>query len=101
MESIEQWIGVDVCKRWLDVHIRPQGSRFRVSNDADGIQALLTHLKEPTQVGRIILESTGGYERQVSLHLWTLSYPVVVVNARQARNFAFLECPKGYKLLTN
>ncbi len=88
MESIEQWIGVDVCTRWLDVHIRPQGSRFRVSNDADGIQALLTHLKEPTQVGRIILESTGGYERQVSSHLWTLSYPVVVINARQARNFA-------------
>lgn len=88
MERIEQWIGIDVCKRWLDVHIRPQGTHFRVSNNADGIQALATHLKVATQVGRIILESTGGYERQVSLHLWALSYPVVVINARQARNFA-------------
>lgn len=88
MESIEQWIGIDVCKRWLDVHIRPQGTRMRVSNNADGIQALVTHLQGVSQVGRIILEATGGYERQVALHLWTLDYPVVVINARQARNFA-------------
>jgi len=88
MESIEQWVGVDVCKRWLDVHLRPQGSSFRVSNNESGIRELLTQLKVPGAVGRILLESTGGYERQVALRLWTLSYPVVVINARQARNFA-------------
>lgn len=88
MESMEQWIGIDVCKRWLDVHIRPQGASFRVDNTDSGIQALLTHLKVPGAVGRIILESTGGYERQVALRLWTLAYPVVVINARQARHFA-------------
>ncbi len=42
----------------------------------------------PGSVGRIILESTGGYERQAALQLWALDYPVVVMNARQARNFA-------------
>lgn len=88
METSEQWIGIDVCKRWLDVHLRPQGSSFRVSNNEGGIQELLTHLKAPSAVGRVILESTGGYERQAALHLWTLAYPVVVINARQARNFA-------------
>jgi transposase len=88
MEQSEQWIGIDVCKRWLDVHLRPQGSSFRVSNNEGGIQELLTHLKAPSAVGRIILESTGGYERQVALRLWALTYPVVVINARQARNFA-------------
>jgi len=88
MEQIEQWIGIDVCKRWLDVQIRPQGMSFRVSNNPLGIQELMTHLKQPSAVGRIILEATGGYERQVALHLWTLNYPVVVINARQARNFA-------------
>lgn len=88
MEKSEQWIGIDVCKRWLDVHLRPQGSSFRVSNDEGGIQELLIHLKAPHAVGRVILESTGGYERQAALHLWTLAYPVVVINARQARNFA-------------
>lgn len=88
MEQIEQWIGIDVCKRWLDVHIRPAGIRMRVSNDVQGIQGLVTQLPEATQVGRIILESTGGYEREVALHLWALSYPVVVINARQGRSFA-------------
>jgi transposase len=88
MELIEQWVGIDVCKRWLDVHLRPQGISFRVSNNESGIQELLKHLKEPERVGRIILESTGGYERQAALQLWTQAYPVVVINARQARNFA-------------
>lgn len=88
MESMEQWIGIDVCKRWLDVHMRPEGTRIRVSNTELGIQTLVTQLKLASQVGRIILEATGGYERQVALHLWTLDYPVVVINARQARHFA-------------
>lgn len=88
MQAVEQWIGIDVCKRWLDVHLRPQGTSFRVSNHDSGIQELLKHLQAPGNVGRILLESTGGYERQVALQLWTQSYPVVVINARQARNFA-------------
>lgn len=88
MARMEQWIGIDVCKRWLDVHIRPQGTSFRLSNTESGIQALLTEFKEASAVGRVILESTGGYERQVALRLWALAYPVVVINARQARNFA-------------
>ena len=88
MEQYEQWIGIDVCKRWLDVHLRPQGTSFRVSNNDSGIQALLTELKPAAAVGRVILESTGGYERQVALRLWALAYPVVVINARQGRNFA-------------
>ncbi len=41
MEDIQQWIGIDVCKRWLDVHVRPVDKIFRVSNDASGIQELL------------------------------------------------------------
>ncbi|WP_219898649.1 IS110 family transposase [Phormidesmis priestleyi] len=88
MASIEQWIGIDVCKRWLAVHIRPQGISFRVSNNESGIREFLTHLQVPGEVGRIVLESTGGYERQAALKLWALAYPVVVINARQARNFA-------------
>lgn len=88
MQGIEQWIGIDVCKRWLDVHLRPADKSFRVSNDGDGINELLSHLSPVVAVGRIILESTGGYERQAALALSKLGYPVVVINARQGRNFA-------------
>jgi transposase len=88
MQDAQQWIGIDVCKSWLDVHIRPADKSFRVSNDVIGIEELLTTLSSVTEVGRIILESTGGYERQASLVLTQMGYPVVVINARQARNFA-------------
>lgn len=97
MAEIEQWVGIDVCKSWLDVHLRPQGKNFRVRNSEAGISELLIHLRMPEAVGRVILESTGGYERQVALVLAQLSYPVAVINARQGRNFAFLGCPQGYK----
>jgi transposase len=95
METIKQWVGIDVRKHWLDVDIRPQGASFRVSNNESGIRALLRHLKMPEAIGRVILESTGGYERQVALRLWALDYPVVVNNARQARNFAKAAEPTG------
>jgi transposase len=88
MQTIEQWIGIDVCKRWLDVHLRPADKSFRVSNDVDGINEILSHLNPVVGVGRIILESTGGHERQAALALSKLGYPVVVINARQGRNFA-------------
>lgn len=58
-----------MCKRWLDVHLRPQNQSFRVSNNESGIREILTHLRLPEAVGRIILESTGGYERQLALAL--------------------------------
>lgn len=83
-----QWIGIDVSKRWLDVHLRPQAQSFRVSNTEAGIQDLLSRLSPLEAVERIVLESTGGYERQAALVLSKLAYPVVVINARQARNFA-------------
>jgi transposase len=88
MTGAAQWIGIDVCKRWLDIHIRPSGQSFRVSNDAAGIAELVKHLVLLVAIGRIVLEATGGYERQVALALSQLGYPVVVINARQARNFA-------------
>jgi transposase len=59
-----------------------------MSNDVHGIHEILSHLNPVLGVGRIILESTGGHERQASLALSKLGYPVVVINARQGRNFA-------------
>ena len=43
---------------------------------------------EPAHVKRVILESTGGYEREAALWLGQAGYPVAVINARQGRNFA-------------
>ncbi|MCY7273497.1 MAG: IS110 family transposase [Phormidesmis sp. CAN_BIN44] len=64
------------------MHLRPQATSFRVANNAGGIAELATHLSAPGGVGRVILESTGGYERQAAVGLSQMSYPVVVINAR-------------------
>lgn len=84
----KQWVGIDVCKRWLDVHIRPAAVSFRVSNDNSGIEALQARLVPAAQVGRVILEATGGYEREAAIRLEQQGYAVVVINARQSRHFA-------------
>jgi transposase len=83
-----QWIGIDVCKRWLDVYVRGSHDSFRVSNDAVGFLELQSRIPANQVVVRVVLEATGGYERQAALHLEQAGYPVAVINPRQARNFA-------------
>jgi transposase len=59
--QVLQWVGIDVSKRTLDVHIRPQGMSFQVSNDESGITELLKQL-EGFSIGLIVLEATGGFQ---------------------------------------
>jgi len=81
------FVGIDVSKAQLDVAIRPTGEKESFANDKAGIKALVKRLAkiEPTL---IVLEATGGYERQVTRALVSADLPVVVVNPRQVRDFA-------------
>ena len=87
MEVSLIFVGIDVSKAQLDVAIRPSGEKESFANDKVGIKALVKRLAkiEPTL---IVLESTGGYERQVTRALVSGDLPVVVVNPRQVRDFA-------------
>jgi transposase len=80
-------VGIDVSKDRLDVHLLPEGQTLQVSNDAAGHQELMT-LLEPLKVERIVLEATGSYQRLLVSSLALAHLPVVVVNPRQARDFA-------------
>jgi transposase len=80
-------VGIDVSKDRLDVAVRPSGEKFSVSNDASGCAELrkrLTKLKPE----RIVLEATGGYESLATQALTAAKLPVVIINPRQARQFA-------------
>jgi len=81
-------IGIDVCKRFLDIHLYPTGKGWRVANTIVGLLSVRSQFPEPEPVQRIVLESTGGYEREAALWLTQAGYPVAVINARQGRNFA-------------
>jgi transposase len=87
------FVGVDVSKETLDVHLRVVGpSRqtdlaFSFPNSAEGIDALLHRLK-PHAVRLVVVESTGGYERRVAIELLTAGIAVAVVNPTRVRRFA-------------
>jgi transposase len=81
------WVGIDVAKDHLDVHVRPTGLAFRVANDEAGIADLVGRLQElrPTA---LVLEATGGYEIPVVAALAAAGLAPAVINPRQARRFA-------------
>ena len=87
MASKTVFVGIDVSKDRLDVHVRPLGTGFSVSNDAAGYAALVAHLR-PLRVKRIVLEATGHYERALWLALTEAGLVAAVVNPRQVREFA-------------
>ncbi|HEY9480272.1 MAG TPA: IS110 family transposase [Gemmatimonadaceae bacterium] len=81
------FVGIDVAKQDLAIHLRPSNEHFSVTNDERGVGELLTRLSE-LRPELIVLEATGGLEiLSVSL-LAAHSLPVVVVNPRQIRHYA-------------
>jgi transposase len=86
--SETEYVGIDVCKSSLDVYVRGSDKAFQVSNDAAGFEQLRSRLPVSERVQCIVLEATGGYERQAALCLAKAGYAVAVINPRQARNFA-------------
>ena len=81
------FVGLDVAKDRLDVHVRPTGETFSVSHDEPGLTAFVDRLRAlaPTL---IVLEATGGYEATVAAALASAGLPMAVVNPRQIRDFA-------------
>jgi transposase len=81
------FVGIDVAKDRLDVHLRPADEAFALSRDGAGLEALVERLMAlaPTLV---VLEATGGFEVVVAGALAAAELPLVVVNPRQIRAFA-------------
>jgi len=85
MEQV--FIGIDVAKDRLDVHVRPSGEAFAVARDGEGLASLVDRLR--TVAPRLIVsEATGGFEQVVAGALGAAGLPIVVVNPRQIRDFA-------------
>jgi transposase len=79
-------IGIDVSKAFLDWSEGPKSPIERVSNQRRSIAALVRKLRR-LEILRIIVESTGGYERDLVQQLARAGLPVVVVNPRRVRSF--------------
>jgi transposase len=85
MEPI--FVGIDVAKNRLDVHIQPSGEAFAVTRDEVGLADLARRVAILSPLV-VALEATGGYEVVVAATLAAAALPVVVINPRQVRQFA-------------
>lgn len=87
MDEAGVFVGIDVSKADLDVALSTEEGVRRFKNDEEGIQDLVASLQtlEPVLV---VLEATGGFETPTAAALAAAEIPVVVVNPRQARDFA-------------
>ena len=86
-ETNRMFVGIDVSKTRLDVHVRPNGEAFAVDRDGDGIEQLIARL-QALNPELIVLEATGGFETVVAAGLGAAGLPLAVVNPRQIRDFA-------------
>lgn len=86
MTTSGAWIGVDICKKHLDV-AGMTGAPARLANDADGRSALARRLKAENVQG-VIVEATGGLERALVKALDAEGVPASIVNPARVRKFA-------------
>jgi transposase len=81
------FVGIDVSKARVDVHVRPDGSAFGCATDPEGLGILVDRLK-PLSPCLVVLAASGGYEGVVAAALAEAGLPVAIVNPRQVRKFA-------------
>jgi len=94
------FVGIDVSKDSLELALDDKSKTQCFGNDEKGIAALLAAInaalltgedgadKPQRKVGAVVLEATGGFERQAAVVLCLAGLPVMVVNPRQAHDFA-------------
>jgi transposase len=82
-----QYVGIDVSKDRLDVHVRPSGEAFAVARDGEGLAALVTRL-QPLAPHLVAVEATGGFEMTVAAAIAAAALPLAVVNPAQVRHYA-------------
>ena len=87
MGKASTFVGIDVSKRRLELHVRPAGECFAIDYDEANVAVLIERLVvlEPTL---IVLEATGGMEVRLGAALAAAGLPVAIVNPRQVRAFA-------------
>jgi hypothetical protein len=68
LPTAPSFVGVDVSKDRLDVHIRPSGQTVAAQRNEAGVEQLVGELRQlaPTL---IVLEATGGFETTVAAAL--------------------------------
>jgi transposase len=81
------FVGIDVSKDRLDVHVRPSREAFAVTRDSKGLEELIDRLRALAPQ-LIAIEATGGFETIAAAALASAALPLAIVNPAQVRHFA-------------
>lgn len=83
------FVGIDVAKATLELALDDNSKTQCFGNDDAGVQAVIGKLKPVgNRVAVVLLEATGGLEQRAAVALCTAGFAVMVVNPRQAHDFA-------------
>jgi transposase len=89
MNASDIFIGIDVSKNTLEIAFDDKSKTRCIANDDQSVAALIQELMpQEARIGVILLEATGGFERRAAVALCQAGFAVMVVNPRQARDFA-------------
>ena len=80
-------VGIDVAKRFFDVHILNDNKNLHFEYDDEQIKKFIKILKQ-IKPELVVMEATGGYERKLASQLQAAGFSVAVVNPRRIRDFA-------------
>ena len=80
-------VGIDIAKQTFDAAIGIAGRIETFANDDVGHDGFVSRLAEQP-VDLIVMEATGGLERDLACVLQAAGFAVAIVNPRQARDFA-------------
>lgn len=97
--QIDVYVGIDVSKDSLDVHVHPLKGIFKIPNNVNGLQKL-TCLLSKYQVKQIVCEATGGYEALLCKTLTKKGFPIWRVDPKRIKAFRISEGinPKNDKI---
>ena len=87
LQGISNFIGIDVSKDSLDLASLPEGTLRTMPHTVEGRRDLIAGLPKPGDC-LVVVEATGGYERDLVVELTDAGHLVAVVNPRQVRDFA-------------
>jgi len=95
METItKEFVGVDVSKAHLDIHIHPAKKVFRIKNDKDGLKSLHSILSKH-EIEQVVCEASGGYENPMLKFIAQKGYKTWRVDPRRIKAFIASEGVKA------
>lgn len=82
-------LGIDISKEWVDAHLLPEGTSWRVPNDVTELKTWVDQL--PQGITLAVMEATGGLETRPAVALAQAAIPTAIVNPSQVKAYARAE----------